>query len=70
MGSDIKFITEEQRIRPGKSEVFRLWCDNSKIKDLTGFEPKFSIEQGLHKTVEWFTDPQNLQNYKADIYNV
>ena len=70
MGSDVKFITEEQRIRPGKSEVFRLWCDNTKIKTLTGFEPNFSIEHGLRKTVEWFTKPQNLQKYKADIYNV
>ena len=70
MKSDVEFITDEQRIRPGKSEVFRLWCDNSKINKLTGFEPDFSIEQGLRKTVEWFTHPQNLQKYKADIYNV
>jgi len=70
MQSDVKFITEEQRLRPGKSEVFRLWCDNSKINKLTSFEPAFSIEQGLLKTVEWFVDPKNLLKYKADIYNV
>ena len=70
MNSDVKFITEEQRIRPDKSEVFRLWCDNSKIKELTGFELKYNIEQGLKKTVEWFIKEDNLKKYKANIYNV
>lgn len=70
MGSDVEFITDEQRLRPGKSEVFRLWCDNTKINQLTGFEPKFSIREGLEKTIEWFKDPANLAKYKANIYNV
>ena len=70
MNSDVEFITDEQRIRPEKSEVFRLWCDNSKIRDLTGFEPQYSIRDGLKATIEWFTRPENLLKYKADIYNV
>lgn len=70
MGSDVEFITEEQRIRPGKSEVHRLWCDNTRIRDLTGFEPEYSIRKGLEATIEWFTKPGNLAKYKADIYNV
>jgi len=70
MESDVQFITDEQRLRPGKSEVFRLWCDNTKIHTLTGFEPENTIEQGLRKTIEWFTRPANLKKYKADIYNV
>ncbi|WP_341714977.1 NAD-dependent 4,6-dehydratase LegB [Limnobacter sp.] len=70
MGSDVEFITEEQRIRPGKSEVHRLWCDNTKIRELTGFEPEYSIRKGLETTIEWFTKPGNLAKYKADIYNV
>jgi len=70
MKSDVEFITDEQRIRPEKSEVFRLWCDNSKIKSLTGFEPKYSIKDGLEKTVDWFGNPENLRKYKANIYNV
>ena len=70
MGSDVEFLTDEQRIRPEKSEVFRLWCDNTKIRELTGFEPEFSIEDGLSRTIDWFTKPQNLAKYKADIYNV
>ena len=70
MGSDVEFITEEQRIRPGKSEVHRLWCDNTRIRELTGFEPEHSIRKGLEATIEWFTKPGNLAKYKADIYNV
>jgi NAD dependent epimerase/dehydratase len=70
MGSNVEFIIDEQRIRPEKSEVFRLWCDNSKIRDLTGFEPQYTIRDGLKATIEWFTRPENLIKYKADIYNV
>lgn len=70
MGSDVEFITEDQRLRPGKSEVFRLWCDNSKIHELTGFKPEYSIDQGLKATIDWFIKPANLSKYKADIYNV
>ncbi len=70
MNSDVKFITDEQRIRPTNSEVHRLWCDNSKIKELTGFKPKYSIKDGLTKTIEWFKIKENLSKYKSDIYNV
>jgi len=70
MQSDVQFVTDEQRIRPGNSEVFRLWCDNSKIRELTGFEPKYSIREGLEKTVDWFTKAQNLAKYKPGLYNV
>lgn len=70
MNSDVEFITDKQRLRPEKSEVFRLWCDNSKIYGLTGFVPEYSIDQGLESTIDWFTKPVNLSKYKADIYNV
>jgi len=70
MGSDVQFLTDEQRIRPEKSEVFRLWCDNTKIQGMTGFKPSFDIRAGLQATVDWFTNPDNLRKYKADIYNV
>nr|WP_186350832.1 NAD-dependent 4,6-dehydratase LegB [Pseudomonas proteolytica] len=70
MGSDVEFLTDEQRIRPEKSEVFRLWCDNTKIRGLTGFEPKYSIREGLQETIDWLIQPENLAKYKADIYNV
>jgi len=70
MNSDVEFVTDEIRIRPEKSEVNRLWCDNTKINELTGFKPQYSIEQGLEETIEWFKNPENLKKYKADIYNV
>ncbi|MCM8526613.1 MAG: NAD-dependent 4,6-dehydratase LegB [Lentisphaeraceae bacterium] len=70
MNSDVKFITDEQRIRPENSEVFRLWCDNTLINELTGFKPAHTIDQGLKKTIDWFTQGDNLKKYKADIYNV
>ena len=49
--------------------VFRLWCDNSLINQLTGFKPSFSIENGLQETINWFLNPENLKKYKTDIYN-
>jgi len=70
MQSDVEFITEEQRLRPTNSEVFRLWGDNTKIKELTGFQQKYNIEQGLKETCNWFSNPNNMTKYKADIYNL
>lgn len=70
MASDVEFLTDEQRIRPEKSEVFRLWCDNTLIHSLTGFRPEVDIRAGLSKTIDWFTQPANLAKYKANIYNV
>ena len=70
MSSDVEFIVDEQRIRPGKSEVFRLFCDNHKIKILTGFKSQVGIREGLERTVDWILKPENLKSYKANIYNV
>ncbi|HPN84352.1 MAG TPA: NAD-dependent 4,6-dehydratase LegB [Victivallales bacterium] len=70
MKSSAKIEGDRQRLRPDRSEVFRLSCDNTKIRRLTGFKPRFSIEQGLERTISWFTKKQNLSRYKTDIYNV
>ncbi len=70
MNSDVEFITDKQRIRPQNSEVNRLWCDNTKINNLTGFRPEYDIRRGLEETIKWFSNPENLKKYKADIYNV
>lgn len=70
MDAQIDVITDEVRIRPEKSEVCRLWCDNNKIKSLTGFVPEYSLELGLQETIEWFTQAENLKKYKSTIYNV
>lgn len=70
MGSEVEFIIDEQRLRPGKSEVFRLWGDNTHLRELTGFSPQHDIRAGLQKTIDWFTQPHQLAKYKADLYNV
>ena len=70
MGSKIEIKEDNKRLRPKKSEVFRLCCDNSKIKDLTGFSTEVSFEEGLKKTVDWFSDPKNLSVYKTELFNV
>ena len=74
MGVEIEIESDEVRLRPEKSEVERLWADNSKAKSLTGWEPLYAgrdgFKRGLAETVEWFTNPENLMKYKADIYNV
>lgn len=70
MGSNVQFISENQRMRPKKSEVFRLWGDNTLIREQTGFSPDYNIEKGLKETCDWFSNIENLKKYKAGIYNV
>jgi len=70
MHSEANLLVEEQRLRPENSEVFRLRCDNTKIKKLTGYEPQYPLREGLEKTVEWFINPRNLEKYKPGIYNL
>ncbi|KEI09194.1 NAD-dependent 4,6-dehydratase LegB [Clostridium botulinum] len=68
IGHDVKVLCDEERIRPEKSEVNRLWADNTKIKNLTDWTPKYSIDEGLAETIEWIKN--NMQYFKTDIYNV
>ncbi|AEB75680.1 NAD-dependent 4,6-dehydratase LegB [Clostridium botulinum] len=68
IGHDVKVLCDEERIRPEKSEVNRLWADNTKIKNLTEWTPKYSIDEGLAETIEWIKN--NMQYFKTDIYNV
>ncbi len=63
-----KIVCDEQRLRPEKSEVNRLLGANEKIKRLTAWEPRYTFEEGIRETIEWLRD--NLDKYKADIYNV
>ena len=70
MGSDVTFRQEKRRIRPPKSEVLRLRCDNSKLKQLTGFTPSYDLRKGLRKTVEWYTNGKNLEKYRTNLYNI
>lgn len=74
MGVEIEIESEQSRIRPEKSEVNRLWADNTKAKQLLGWEPQYSgregFKRGLRDTAEWFSNKDNLKHYKADIYNI
>ncbi len=65
-----KILTDDQRLRPEQSEFFRLYGANDKIKEHTKWEQKLSLSEGLHATIEWFKNPDNLSKYKADIYNI
>ena len=68
MGKQLTYITSEERIRPTKSEVDRLVCDNTKIMTQTNWSPKYGLKEGLLKTIEWLTN--NFKNYKSGIYHV
>ena len=70
MGAEVEFVCDPARLRPEGSEVQRLWCDNTLIRELTGFMPQYTLEEGLTRTIEWFREPANLARYKADLYNV
>ena len=70
MGSDIEIQTDPKRIRPKNSEVFRLVCDNQKINELVSYKPSKTINEGLRETIDWLLIPENLNKYKADIFNV
>ena len=65
-----KIISDEERVRPEKSEVERLFGSKEKISLLTEWKQNFTLAQGLQETITWFSDPANLARYKVDIYNV
>jgi NAD dependent epimerase/dehydratase len=69
-GSPLELAADVERVRPTGSEVERLLADTTLIRGLTGWEPRYSLRDGLARTVEWFRDPANLASYKHDIYNV
>lgn len=74
MAKDIVIETDEERLRPEKSEVERLIAANDKAKELLGWEPEYGGKEGLRRglkdTILWFNKPENLRNYKTDIYNL
>ena len=63
-------ISDEDRLRPEKSEVNRLIGSNHKIRSLTKWTREYSLEEGLRQTIDWFSNPKNLSKYKANIYNI
>ena len=74
MGKTLEIDLDNQRVRPKDSEVERLWADNSKARNILGWEPTFSgiagFKQGLNETINWFKQPSNAISYKPGIYNI
>ena len=74
MDADVDITTDDDRIRPKKSEVERLWASNEKAHRLLNWRPRYNgldgFRRGLQETVEWFREPTHLLSYKADIYNL
>lgn len=68
MNKKITIESEEKRVRPSKSEVNQLICNNNKAKELIDWQPKMSLDEGLEKTINWFK--ANAGEYKSDIYNI
>jgi len=68
VGEKIEIEVDQQRIRPEKSEVERLLCDSTKARELTGWKPRYSLEEGLKATISWLKE--HMRYYKPDIYNV
>lgn len=56
----IDIVQDSSRVRPLKSEVKRLWCDNAKARRLLNWEPQVSLEEGLQKTIDWIAKNKNL----------
>ena len=66
VGQPIVIESDEQRVRPDKSEVERLVADNTLARTLLGWEPVVSLEEGLERTIEWMR--QHLERYRPDVY--
>ena len=74
MNVEIEIVTDEARVRPENSEVERLWAANAKAAQLFGWRPTYGgrdgFRRGLAETAQWFAQPENLRNFKADLYNL
>ena len=68
MSFSIDLITDEKRLRPEKSEVFRLIADGRKAKRLLGWEPRVTLEEGLARTIDWIR--ANPAFFKVGDYHV
>jgi len=70
LNPSVKLVVQDERLRPEKSEVFRLIGDTRKIMSLTAWKPEYDLEAGLSDTISWFKHPENLSRYKAWLYNI
>lgn len=70
INSNATIVCDDQRLRPEKSEVDRLVGCNKKIRSLTSWTPKYTLEQGLAETIAWFKQKGIYERYKARSYNL
>ncbi len=70
MGRDIEIEGDPERLRPAASEVMRLVCDATRLRQRTGWQPRHTLDEGLKLTIDWFTDPANLARYRPGIYAI
>jgi len=74
MGTSVQIVSNEERLRPSKSEVERLWADTTKAKELINWMPLFGgregFRRGIVETIDWFSQSENLHSYKSGIYNL
>jgi dTDP-glucose 4,6-dehydratase len=74
MQVEVELCADEQRLRPDKSEVLRLWASNEKARELLGWRPIYGgldgFRRGLAETIAWLTAPAHLGNYRSDVYNL
>ena len=72
METEVEVVLDEQRLRPAKSEVDRLWCDDAKARRLFGWQPAYGgrdgLRRGLAETAAWLADPENLRGYRPHEY--
>ena len=73
-GYNFNVILDKKRIREIKSEVFQLIASNKKAKKVLNWKPNYAgvkgFKLGLKKTIEWFQDPKNLQDYNSQSYSI
>jgi NAD dependent epimerase/dehydratase len=68
IGTEASIEVDAKRVRPEGSEVMELLCNNSKAKELLGWEPRISLRDGLQRVIAFVEE--NIGLYKPDIYNV
>jgi NAD dependent epimerase/dehydratase len=69
MGVEADIVEDAQRLRPKESEVMRLVCDATKLRERTGWRPRLTRNEGLRRTIEWYVEPANLARFKTNEYH-
>ena len=70
VGRRVRIVSAPERMRPEKSEVERLLCDNSRARDQLGWHPRVALRDGLQRTIDWFSESRCMENYRHDRYQV